>query len=96
VYPDARNEFWMPELLTEGFGPWSVPEVWIMAGSDANHVVDVSAQVDRKIAALRAHESQHQDPDAMEQRVRGWMQATAQGAGLPEGTSAEQFRVVAT
>jgi LmbE family N-acetylglucosaminyl deacetylase len=94
VYPDARNEFWMPELLTEGYAPWSVPEVWIMAGSDANHAVDVTAQVDRKMRALRAHESQHQDPDGMEQRVRSWMQETAKSHNLAEGKSAEQFRVV--
>ena len=32
VYPDSRNEFWMPDLVAEeGLAPWSVSEVWLMA-----------------------------------------------------------------
>jgi LmbE family N-acetylglucosaminyl deacetylase len=94
VYPDARNEFWMPQLLAEGFEPWAVPEVWIMAGADGDHVIDVTDQIDRKFAALRAHESQHQDPDGMEQRVRSWMASTATAFGLSEGRYGEVFRVI--
>src|SRR6476620_3332538 len=30
VYPDARNPFAHPELLTEGLEPWAVEEVWVM------------------------------------------------------------------
>ena len=67
-----------------------------MGGTDANHFVDVTAQVDRKIAALLRHESQHRDPDGMAQRVRDWMQASAKAAGFAEGTSAEGFRIVHT
>jgi LmbE family N-acetylglucosaminyl deacetylase len=96
VYPDARNEFWMPELLEAGFAPWAVSEVWVMAGADGNHAVDVTDQVDRKFAALRSHESQHQDPDGMEQRVRGWMRLTAGAFGLGDDRYGEVFRVVAT
>jgi LmbE family N-acetylglucosaminyl deacetylase len=96
VYPDARNEFWMPDLLEAGFAPWGVSEVWVMAGADGNHAVDVTDQVDRKFAALRAHESQHQDPDGMEERVRGWMRLTATTFGLGEGRYGELFRVVTT
>ena len=35
VYPDARNPFAFPELLTSGFEPWSVDEIWIMNHHDA-------------------------------------------------------------
>jgi LmbE family N-acetylglucosaminyl deacetylase len=30
VYPDARNPYAFPELLTSGFEPWSADELWIM------------------------------------------------------------------
>ncbi len=96
VYPDARNEFVFPALLDAGLAPWSVSELWIMAGADSNHAVDVTAEVDRKMLALRRHESQHQNPDGMEERVRGWMSHTAPQFGLGEGRYAEAFRVVST
>lgn len=96
VYPDARNEFWCPELVAEGHQPWSVSEVWIMGGQEPNHFVDVTVQVERKLAALRRHESQHRNPDGVIEMVSAWLLVSGKTAGLPEGHSAEVFRVVAT
>jgi LmbE family N-acetylglucosaminyl deacetylase len=96
VYPDSRNPFAYPELIDEGLEAWTVPEVWVMGGANANAHVDVTDQIDRKIRALLCHETQHQDPSGVEQRVRGWMGFTAQHFGLPEGRCAEAFRVVDT
>src|SRR6478609_6057212 len=62
VYPDARNPFAFPELLdVEGLEPWSVKEIWVMAfsGAPGAEFVDVTRNIERKIAALLAHESQH-------------------------------------
>ena len=94
VYPDARNPFAFPELLTSGFEPWAVDEMWIMNHQAAADVVDITAQVDRKMRALRCHESQHRDPDGMEERVRAWFRYNAEQGGLPDETSAERFYVV--
>ena len=94
VYPDARNPFAFPELLTSGFEPWSVDEIWVMNHHDANGVVDITRQLERKIRALRCHVSQHRDADALESRVREWFQTNAREAGLSEGSSAERFFVV--
>jgi LmbE family N-acetylglucosaminyl deacetylase len=96
VYPDARNEFTFTELMAEGLAPWTVREVWMMAGPNPNRVVDVSEQLDRKIAALLCHESQHPDPDGMADRVRGWLGMTAQANGLGPGRLAEAFQVIET
>lgn len=96
VYPDARNAFWMPELIREGYEPWTVPETWVAAASRQNRWVDITAQIDRKIAALRAHASQHSDPDGMEQRVRAWNLANGEAGGLGAGRFAEGFLVVGT
>ena len=100
VYPDARNPFAHRELLEEeGLEPWSVPEVWMSAvltpGQDVR-VIDVTDTADRKLAALRHHRSQYTDWDALEQRVRGWLEATATMNGLEAGRLAEQFVVVPT
>jgi LmbE family N-acetylglucosaminyl deacetylase len=96
VYPDARNPFAFPDLLHGGFEPWTVSEVWIMGGPKPTHPIDVTEQIERKVKALLHHRSQHPDPDAMEGRVRGWLQATASAFGLADGRCAEAFRVVDT
>jgi LmbE family N-acetylglucosaminyl deacetylase len=94
VYPDARNPFAFPELLTSGYEPWSVDEIWIMLGSEPTHTVDITDQIERKLRALHCHVSQHRDPTGMDERVRGWFQELARQGGLPEGRSAERFYVV--
>jgi LmbE family N-acetylglucosaminyl deacetylase len=96
VYPDARNPFAHAELLdVEGLEPWTVNELWLMgpANVGAGIAVDTSASVDRKVAALLSHKSQIGDPEGISARVREWGQANGQAAGLPEGSSAELFRV---
>jgi len=98
VYPAARNPFAFPELLAdEGLEPWNVDEVWVMAfsGAPGAQFVDVTDHVERKIAALLSHESQHANPQAMADLVRSWLTDNARVAGFPEGAAAEAFRVVA-
>jgi len=96
VYPDARNPFAHPELLNDGFEPWSVDHVWLMAHDTPNRWVDVTDTIDRKVAALHCHASQLPDPGALDARMRTWTSATAAAAGLPAGTLAEAFYAVDT
>jgi LmbE family N-acetylglucosaminyl deacetylase len=97
VYPDARNEFAFPELLSErGLEPHAVPETWIMAGPNPKHFVDTTDVLDKKIAALLCHASQHSDPEGLPERMRGWGQMIAEAGGLPKGRTAEAFLVVDT
>ncbi|MBO3747067.1 PIG-L family deacetylase [Streptosporangiaceae bacterium NEAU-GS5] len=97
VYPDARNPYAFPELADEGLEAWTVREVWLNGAPTPDHFVDVTANFDRKIAALRAHESQTSHITDLEGFIRGWLTANAARAGLPEGALAEAFlRVVTT
>jgi len=97
IYPDARNPFAHTSLLTdEGLEPWSVQEVWVQASPIQDHFVDVTAQFDRKIAALRAHHSQTAGMADLPGFIRGWLTRNAEAAGWPEGRLAEAFRVIAT
>jgi LmbE family N-acetylglucosaminyl deacetylase len=97
VYPDARNPFAFPGLLQEeGLAPWKVREVWLAASPAADHYVDVTASFDRKVAALRAHQSQTGHMADLEEFLRGWLSQAARRGGLPEGSLAEMFQVIDT
>jgi LmbE family N-acetylglucosaminyl deacetylase len=95
VYPDARNPFAFPELLTdEKLEPWTVHEVWIAGSPTPTNYVDVTDTFPRKIAALRSHGSQIKDPDGLEEFLRGALLRTAAQGALPDGRLAEPFQVL--
>jgi LmbE family N-acetylglucosaminyl deacetylase len=97
VYPDARNQFAFPELLSsEGLEAWIVREVWISGTPTPNHYVDVTQTFPRKIAALRSHVSQVADRDGLGDFLRERLARTAAQGGLPEGSLAEGFQVIDT
>jgi LmbE family N-acetylglucosaminyl deacetylase len=97
VYPDARNPFAFPELLAEeGLAPWTVREVWLGASPAADHFIDVTSTFPRKVAALRAHESQTGHMEGLEDFLRGWLARAAARGGLPGGSLAEAFQVIDT
>jgi LmbE family N-acetylglucosaminyl deacetylase len=94
VYPDARNPFAHPELLDdEGLEPWTVNELWIIGGSEPNMAVETTSTIERKVAALLSHRSQIADPAAVTERVTTGGRASGIAAGLPEGSTAELYRV---
>jgi LmbE family N-acetylglucosaminyl deacetylase len=95
VYPDARNPFAFPELRAEeGLDAWTAREIWIPGGPAPNHYVDVTDTFDRKVAALRAHESQTSQMTDLAEFLRGWLARAAAQGGLPEGHLAETFQVI--
>jgi LmbE family N-acetylglucosaminyl deacetylase len=94
VYPDARNPFAFPELAADGHEPWSVHQVWISGSPQPTHFVDITDTFDRKIAALRAHESQTGHMDDLAGMLRGWLSRSAELGGLAPGRLAEAFQVV--
>jgi LmbE family N-acetylglucosaminyl deacetylase len=96
VYPDARNPFAHPELLQEGYEPFTVPELWLVAFTGPNRAVDVTKTFDRKIEALRCHVSQVGDGEQLAERIRSWLEPAGAAAGLPAGGLAESFMVVGT
>ena len=101
VYPDARNPFAHPELrIDEGLDAWITPETWVMGTPHVAHLpahyVDVTDTFDRKIHALRAHESQTGHMDELDTFVGKWLRANAERAGWREGRLAEAFLVMAT
>ncbi len=97
VYPDARNPFAHPELLTEeGLEPHTVEEVWVMAWNNADMWVDVTDTFELKLKALREHKSQVGEGAELEGMLRPNLERHARTGGLPAGRLAEGFMRVKT
>lgn len=73
LYPASQNGWDFPELLAEGLKPHKIRELFVMGAPEVNHAIDISATLDLKIEALRAHDSQVGARFAeMEPRLREW------------------------
>jgi len=73
IYPASQNGWDFPELLKEGLKPHKVKEVFFMGAPNPNFAVDISAAMEQKIAALRAHVSQLGSHfEQVEERIRHW------------------------
>lgn len=82
-----------PELREEGLEPWrGLREIYVSGPGGGEFAVDITSAIDRKIEALRCHESQVGDWD-VEPVMRGWMQVNGAEHGYEY---AELFHVLAT
>jgi LmbE family N-acetylglucosaminyl deacetylase len=91
VYPAARNPMAFPWLAKAGLAHHVVRRLYLFWPNDPTARVDVTATLDRKIAALRAHVSQIKEPDKLEGRLREWAAEEGKPIGVDAG---EAFRVV--
>lgn len=89
VFPSAVTRPIFPELLAEGYEPHQVKEVYITDSQQPNTYVDISATLERKIAALDCHKSQLEIGDG--QWIRTWAAESGKAAEL---AYAESFRVM--
>jgi LmbE family N-acetylglucosaminyl deacetylase len=99
VYPDARNPRAYPELLDEGLEAHKVREVWLPGMESADHFVDATGLVEKKIEAILCHRSQFQKPGWEDQEdVPGkWIRDRMRQAGEKAGFEyAEGFRKLQT
>ena len=92
VYPAARNPMAFPHLAREGLAAHAVGRLILFWTEQPTAWVDVSATVERKIAALREHRSQVREPEKLESRVREWAAEDGKAHGVE---AAEAFRVIA-
>ena len=97
VYPDARNPRAYPELLDEGLVAHKVKEVWLPGLEQADHFVDATGLIDRKIQAILCHRSQflhrEAEPDVPGKWIRDRMRQAGEKAGFEY---AEGFRKIQT
>ena len=91
VYPAARNPMAFPWLARSGLAAHKVRRLYLFWSDKSDTWVDISATIDRKIDALRAHASQIHDVDGLAARIRSWAAEEGEGIGA---TAAEGLRLV--
>ena len=80
-----------PWLARSGLAAHRVRRLYLFWSNQPTIWVDVSATLDRKLAALAAHASQIHDADGLATRIRAW----AAEEGAPIGAAAaEALRLV--
>ncbi len=91
VYPAARNPMAFPNLARSGLAAHRVRRLYLFWPNDPNVRVDITATLERKIAALAAHASQIHEPDKLGERIRAWAREEGEPIGVE---AAEALRVV--
>ena len=91
VYPAARNPMAFPALARAGLTAHNVRRIYLFWPSEPNVRVDVSATLERKIDALRAHASQIKDPARLADRIRSWAAEEGEPIGV---AAAEALRLI--
>ncbi|MEA2620206.1 MAG: hypothetical protein QOC97_979 [Chloroflexota bacterium] len=91
VYPAARNPMAFPWLARSGLAAHKVRRLYLFWSDKSDAWVDISATIDRKIEALRAHASQILDMDGLAGRIRSWAAEEGEGIGA---AAAEGLRLI--
>lgn len=96
IYPDAGNQFAHLSLREEGLEPWTVDEAWLINSPQVNHYVDITDTFERKVAAVRLHQSQVGNREDLAKELRDRIAPNTTTAQLPADRLAEAFQVVMT
>jgi LmbE family N-acetylglucosaminyl deacetylase len=91
VYPASRNPMAFPWLAKGGLAAHRVRRLYLFWSNHPTARIDVSGTLDRKIAALRAHESQLHEPEKVEDWIRKWAAEEGKAIGVE---AAEALRVI--
>ncbi|MGQ9681061.1 MAG: PIG-L deacetylase family protein [Anaerolineae bacterium] len=92
LFPAAGTRLYFPELLAEGLEPHVVDEAYLTLTCEPDTWFDTTEFIDRRLAALRCHATQINDPEALEKRVRENTDPRQPAGSLPR--YAEGFRRV--
>lgn len=77
----ARDRMYYPEQLTGGLTEHRVHNVYFFSTDQPNYYVDITATIEKKIAALRAHASQIRT-EGLEERIRSRARLAGQEIGV--------------
>ncbi len=90
VFPSSGSRLVFADLLAEGYEPHNVKRLYLHGPEKPDTWVDITATIDKKIAALKKHTSQLGDWDP-EKMIREWAQEEGKEKGL---SYAEAYKVM--
>ena len=101
IFPSSGQPHLFEELAGEGLRPHKIRKLYVFGFGDGDVYADITATIDRKIDALRAHPSQLGSWTDLADRIREWAAATAKrahdahpdDAAIQAMVHAESFRV---
>ncbi len=69
IFPAADNPMFYPELTDEGYLPHKISQLYVHGHSEANVKIDITDELEAKIAAILCHKTQIAEP---EKAVPSW------------------------
>jgi LmbE family N-acetylglucosaminyl deacetylase len=91
IFPAADNLMFYPDMADEGYLPHKIKYLYVHGHDQPSLKVDITAEIDMKVAAILCHKSQFVDPMAAKKR---WLEMW--GERQEDGTVrySEQFKVM--
>lgn len=94
TFPSSETRPIFPELLDEGYPPHKVTDVYLTLTHNATHYIDITAVIEKKLAALKEHVTQIGAGSAEEGALKFVRERSAE-LGVQVGVAhAEGFRVM--
>ncbi len=92
VYPAAQNAMAFPHLITaEGLAKHHIGRIFLFWSDEPDVAVDISATLETKRRAVRAHASQLREPASVDEMLGQWAASEGARAGVD---AAETFAIV--
>ncbi|MDI9548467.1 MAG: PIG-L deacetylase family protein [Chloroflexota bacterium] len=63
IFPAADNPMFYPDMMDEGYLPHKISQLYVSGHDEPNIEVDISADAERKVAAILCHVSQFDEPE---------------------------------
>ena len=67
IFPAADNPMFYPEMADEGYLPHKISQLYVYGEKDANLEIDVTEQIDQKIASIICHKTQIKEPEKLKE-----------------------------
>ncbi len=89
----ARDRLYCPDHLRQGLKPWGVQEALLFGTEDADFCVDITQSLERKLQAVRCHQSQGLHSPAVQERIRNRALEVGKKKGYPFGEAFKKIDI---